>query len=143
VRAGHTNTACHLELALYLASCPLGCRPASLLRIPCSWQQHTFNCRGAPGFDTVLSDMAPSTSGIAAADATQSLDLAQCAADLALGGAARLLAPSGHLVVKLLEVDVFCCQQTGMDWGLWALSPGSCCSFLMLCGTAERMSRYN
>ena len=56
--------------------------------------------------------MAPSTSGIAIADAAQSLDLAQCAADLALGGPARLLAPSGHLVVKLLEVRIakmMCC----------------------------------
>lgn len=78
----------------------------------CSWRQCTFHCRGVLGFDTVLSDMAPSTSGIAMADAVQSLDLAQRATDLALGGPARLLAPSGHLVVKLLEVRVACCRST-------------------------------
>ncbi len=61
--------------------------------------------RAAAGFDAVLSDMAPSTTGTAAADALQSLDLAQCAADLALGrSGAPLLAPRGSLVVKILEV---------------------------------------
>jgi FtsJ-like methyltransferase len=72
------------------------------------------------GFGAVLSDMAPSTSGIAASDAAQSLDLAQYAADLALGGPDRLLAPRGNLVVKLLEVKHFCAsravRQHGIIW---------------------------
>lgn len=57
----------------------------------------------AAGYDAILSDMAPSTSGVIVADVAQSLDLAQCAADLALGGNAPLLAPHGNLVVKVLE----------------------------------------
>jgi cell division protein FtsJ len=53
-------------------------------------------------FDLILSDMMASTSGIASLDATRSLELAECAVDVALGGSVALR-PNGNLVVKILE----------------------------------------
>ena len=53
---------------------------------------------GAP-VDVVLSDMAPNLSGIAAADAARSLDLAELAADFAV----RHLKPDGVFVVKAFQ----------------------------------------
>jgi cell division protein FtsJ len=54
-------------------------------------------------FDLILSDMMASTSGIASLDATRSLELAECAVDVALGGPSHALRPNGNLVVKILE----------------------------------------
>jgi len=53
-------------------------------------------------FDLILSDMMASTSGIASLDATRSLELAECAVYVALGGSVALR-PNGNLVVKILE----------------------------------------
>ncbi|KAK9818410.1 hypothetical protein WJX72_012235 [[Myrmecia] bisecta] len=61
------------------------------------------------GFHVVLSDMCHATMGSAAADAARSLELATCAATLAVGDVAQpptsqgLLQAKGHLVVKLLQ----------------------------------------
>jgi 23S rRNA (uridine2552-2'-O)-methyltransferase len=49
------------------------------------------------GFDVVLSDMAPKTSGIKQVDQVRSLDLAMRALDLAH----QLLKPGGHVVIKI------------------------------------------
>lgn len=73
------------------------------------------------GFSSVLSDMAPSTTGSGSLDATRSAVLAEAAVELALGdyGVAAadraeenesplqsgVLLPGGALVVKLLEGD--------------------------------------
>jgi 23S rRNA (uridine2552-2'-O)-methyltransferase len=71
------------------------------------------------GFSTVLSDMAPATSGITSLDATRSQVLAELAVRIALGddvsagddaavnGIPRggVLRPGGALVLKLLEGD--------------------------------------
>lgn len=85
--------------------------------------------RAAAGFDAVLSDMAPSTTGVAAADVAQSLDLAQHAADLALGGEAPLLAPRGNLIVKLLEVR----QASAAEPSTATLSISLCTHQRLLC----------
>jgi cell division protein FtsJ len=60
------------------------------------------------GFHSVLSDMAPSTSGVSSLDAARSLMLAELAVDIALGtpddaSSVGVLRPGGSLVVKLLE----------------------------------------
>ena len=54
-------------------------------------------------FDVVLSDMAPATSGIRAADASRSVDLARAA----LGLARRVLRPGGAVLVKVLQGGTF------------------------------------
>ncbi len=53
----------------------------------------------APCFDVVVSDMAPSTTGIKDADAFRSFKLAKRALDVAL----TLLPHGGHFICKLLE----------------------------------------
>ena len=58
-----------------------------------------------PGFHTVLSDMCHKTLGISAADVARSLDLAQCASDVALGdvpalqGAGKIISSHGEVVL--------------------------------------------
>ncbi len=51
----------------------------------------------SPGFDVVVSDLAPKTTGVREVDAQRSLDLARQALDLAR----RLLRPGGHFLVKI------------------------------------------
>jgi cell division protein FtsJ len=59
---------------------------------------------GARAFDLVLSDMMTSTSGISSVDAARSLDLAECAVGVALGGdGGGALRQKGDLVIKILE----------------------------------------
>jgi 23S rRNA (uridine2552-2'-O)-methyltransferase len=54
---------------------------------------------GFAGFDVVLSDMAPNTTGIKSVDQDRSMALCERAFDLAL----RLLRPGGRFCVKVLE----------------------------------------
>jgi len=54
---------------------------------------------GAPGFDLVLSDMAPKTTGIPSADAARSADLSLQSLSLAQ----RLLKPGGDVLVKVFQ----------------------------------------
>jgi 23S rRNA (uridine2552-2'-O)-methyltransferase len=51
----------------------------------------------SPGFEVVVSDLAPKTTGIRDVDQQRSLELTQQALDLAR----RLLAPGGHFLVKI------------------------------------------
>ena len=60
---------------------------------------------GARSFDVVLSDMMANTLGVSSVDALASLDLAECAMNLALGDdeESGVLRDGGDLVVKVLE----------------------------------------
>ncbi len=60
---------------------------------------------GARSFDVVLSDMMANTRGVSSVDALASLDLAECAMNLALGDdeESGVLRDGGDLVVKVLE----------------------------------------
>jgi 23S rRNA (uridine2552-2'-O)-methyltransferase len=60
---------------------------------------------GARSFDVVLSDMMANTRGVSSVDALASLDLAECAMNLALGDddESGVLRYGGDLVVKVLE----------------------------------------
>lgn len=60
---------------------------------------------GARSFDVVLSDMMANTRGVSSVDALASLDLAECAMNLALGDDVEsgVLRDGGDLVVKVLE----------------------------------------
>lgn len=55
------------------------------------------------GFQVVISDMAPKTTGIRMTDQARSFELCDWALDLAL----RLLVPRGHFVCKLFHSDDF------------------------------------
>lgn len=60
--------------------------------------------RSLPGqFDIVLSDMAPSTTGIRITDQARSMELCEFALDFAL----KWLKPKGHFVCKLFHSDDF------------------------------------
>jgi 23S rRNA (uridine2552-2'-O)-methyltransferase len=54
---------------------------------------------GGPGFDLVLSDMAPNTCGIKSADQARSLELCEMAASVA----GRLLKSNGTLLIKIFH----------------------------------------
>ena len=56
-----------------------------------------------PAFDVVLSDAAPSTTGVKEADAERSLELARRALDIALA----VLKPSGNFVAKVFQGEAF------------------------------------
>jgi cell division protein FtsJ len=60
---------------------------------------------GAHSFDLILSDMMANTCGITSVDAAASLELAECAVDIAMnrGGGTGGLRLRGDLVVKILE----------------------------------------
>lgn len=58
---------------------------------------------GVETFDAVLSDMMVNTRGLASVDAAASLELAECAVDLAVVRDGGVLAARGDLVVKILE----------------------------------------
>ena len=62
------------------------------------------------GFDAVLSDMCHATTGLSAVDAARSLQLANLACCISIGGAEEhstgVLVPGGNLLVKLLEVCI-------------------------------------
>jgi len=58
---------------------------------------------GMHSFDAVLSDMMANTRGVASADAAASLELAECAVQLAVERDGGVLAAKGDLVVKILE----------------------------------------
>lgn len=63
------------------------------------FKQHGFQ----PPFDLVLSDMAPSTTGIRFTDQARSMELCELALDVAR----RFLRPGGHFVCKLFHSDEF------------------------------------
>ncbi len=56
-----------------------------------------------PPFESVVSDMAPATTGIRITDQARSLELCQLALDLAL----RFVKPKGHFICKLFHSDDF------------------------------------
>ena len=60
------------------------------------------------GFNVVISDVCHDTTGISAADAARSLQLADRACAIAIGdtedGTNGVLVPGGNLLVKILEV---------------------------------------
>lgn len=62
-----------------------------------------FSKLGIHQFDSVISDMAPKTTGIKSVDQARSAELC----DLALATADRWLKPKGHFVVKFFHSDGF------------------------------------
>ncbi len=63
------------------------------------FEEHGFH----PPFDSVISDMAPSTTGIRVTDQARSLELCE----LALQIAVQFVKPKGHFICKLFHSDEF------------------------------------
>lgn len=75
--------------------------------------------RSAQGFDTVMSDMCPDTSGVAAADVARSLELASHAARLALSNSSELPVSGRdqskdgellHVLINMMRHSITCWQ---------------------------------
>ena len=128
IATGHTSCLfllarrSHLTLAPGASLCVSAASPADPLTscaAPTIGSPHTV-LQGL--FGAVLSDMCHSTTGFSAMDATRSLQLATCAAELAVGplhgkGSEQqvlevaqkgLLQPGGNLLIKLLQVREPC-----------------------------------
>lgn len=68
-----------------------------------NWDQLLQERQWSEGFQVVMSDMAPRTTGIRMTDQARSTELCMWALDLAL----ELLKPQGHFVCKLFHSDDF------------------------------------
>lgn len=69
------------------------------LNLKDTFEKHGF----LPPFDSVISDMAPSTTGIRVTDQARSMELCELALQIAL----QYLKPKGHFVCKLFHSDEF------------------------------------
>lgn len=67
------------------------------------WDQILTERGWTDGFDLVMSDMAPRTTGIRMTDQARSFELCEWALDLGL----KLLRPRGHFICKLFHSDEF------------------------------------